>query len=294
MSWDYSKLIINLAPTGIIPTKADNPYLPVTPEEIAEDCVRCYNAGVSIVHLHARDKNGAPTYRKEVYSDIIRRIRSRCSDLIICVSTSGRVYRSFEQRSQVLELTDALKPDMASLTLGSTNFSRDVSVNTPDIIQALAFRMHERGIVPELEIFDTKMLDYGKRLIDKGVLQKPFYFNLFLDTLGSMKVASLRLASMVNALPQNAVWSAAGIGRCQLMANAVAIAMGGHVRVGLEDNLYLDVRKERLASNLKLVERLVGIARAMGREVASPMEARRLIGLPETVPLISLEEKKTG
>src|SRR3972149_6739533 len=117
----YGKLIINLAPTGMVPTKADNPHLPVTPEEIAGDCYRCYNAGISIIHVHARDADGAPTYQARVFGDILARVRAKCPDLVICVTASGRRFKTFEQRSEVLELADKLKPDMASLTLGSMN-----------------------------------------------------------------------------------------------------------------------------------------------------------------------------
>ena len=263
----------------MVPKKEDNPHLPITPAEIAEECYRAYNAGVSIVHLHPRDAQGVPTYRIEIFRDILSRVREKCPDLIVCVTTSGRSFKTFEQRSQALELEGPLKPELASLTLGSLNFPKNASVNEPEMISALAQKMKGRGIVPELEAFDLGMIDYAKSLVDRGVLGKPLYFNLFLGSLGTLNATPLNLSMMVNNLPANAVWSAAGIGRYQLYVNSMAITMGGHVRVGLEDNLYLDTQKKNLATNLQLVERLVNLARAMGREVASPAEARRLIGL---------------
>jgi 3-keto-5-aminohexanoate cleavage enzyme len=274
------KLIINVATTGMVPTKADNPNVPVTPDEIAEDCFRCYQAGASSLHLHARDEGGQPTYRSDIYREIIARVRSKCPDVIICVTTSGRTFKSLEQRAEVLDLDGNVKPEMASLTLGSLNFPKQASVNEPAMIRALAERMHERGIVPELEIFDLGMIDYAKFLIEKKVLREPFYFNLLLGSLGTLRATPFHLATLVMSLPGNATWAGAGIGRFQFFVNAMAITMGGHVRVGLEDNLYHDAHKQRLATNSELVERLVKLARAAEREIATPAEARNIIGLP--------------
>ena len=274
------KLIINVAVTGMIPEKKDNPRLPITPDEIAEDCHRCYQAGASIFHLHARDQNEEPTYRSDLYREIITKVRSTCPDAIICVSTSGRVFKSFEQRSEVLNLDDDAKPDMASLTLGSLNFPKQASVNEPQMIQALTEKMNERGIVPELEIFDWGMLDYAKYLVDRRILREPFYFNLLLGSLGTLSATPLHLSTLVASLPPKATWAAAGIGRFQFYVNSMAITMGGHVRVGLEDNTYMDAQKREPATNLALVERLVRVARSVEREICKPDEARRIIGLP--------------
>jgi len=276
---DLPKLIINLAPTGMVPTKEDNPELPVTTTEIVEDCLRCCQAGASILHIHARDEEGKPTYRAEIFRDIISRVRQRFPEVIICVTTSGRIYNAFEQRSEVLDLDGEVKPDMASLTLGSHNFPRQASMNDPAIIRGLADRMRERGIVPELEIFDWGMIDFAKYLIDRKVLMEPFYFNLLLGSLGTVSATPYHLAALVRSLPQVSTWAGAGIGRFQFFVNTMAITMGGHVRVGLEDNLHFDPGKERPATNVDLVKRLVGVARAVDREIATPREARELIGL---------------
>jgi 3-keto-5-aminohexanoate cleavage enzyme len=274
------KLIINLAVTGMIPTKEDNPHVPVTPDEIAEDCHLCYRAGASIFHLHARDESGKPTYRSDLFREIILKVRSKCPDAIICVSTSGRVYKSLEQRAEVLDLDGNAKPDMASLTIGSLNFPQHASVNEPQTIQALAQKMNERGIVPELEIFDMGMLDYAKYLIDRKILREPFYFNLLLGSLGTLAATPFNLSALVTHLPPNSTWAAAGIGKFQFYVNSLAIVMGGNVRVGLEDNIFMDDKKTKPATNLMLVERLVKLAGIVEREICQPPEARRMIGLP--------------
>jgi 3-keto-5-aminohexanoate cleavage enzyme len=279
-------LIINAALTGMVPTKVDNAALPVTPEEIAVDAERCARAGASIVHLHARDREGRPTYRSDVYAEIVAGVRERCPDVIVCVSTSGRVFKTLEERSAVLDLDGDVKPEMASLTLGSLNFPTQASVTEPEMIARLAERMTERGIVPELEIFDLGMVDYARYLVDRGLLRPPLYFNLLLGSLGTLSASALNLGLLIDALPPGATWAGAGIGRFQLAVNAMAIAAGGHVRVGLEDNLWLDTDKAQPATNVALVERLVAIARASEREIAVPQEARKIIGLRVREPVL--------
>jgi 3-keto-5-aminohexanoate cleavage enzyme len=273
-------LIINAALTGMVPTREDTPHVPVTPDEIAADAERVVQAGASILHLHARDADGRPTYRADVYAEVVAAVRERCPEAIVCVSTSGRTFKEFEQRSEVLSLAGDLKPEMASLTLGSLNFPKQASVNDPDMIRRLAERMKERGIVPELEIFDLGMADYAAHLIGRGVLEPPFYANILLGSLGTLAATPSHLTTVVQTLPPEVTWAACGIGRFQLYVNSMAIAMGGHVRVGLEDNIWLDEAKTRLATNLALVERLVAVAQAVEREIATPARARELIGLP--------------
>lgn len=276
-------LIINLAVTGAVPMRHENPNLPVTADEISADCARCCRRGAAIVHLHAREADGRPSCRLEVYREIVRKVRAAAPEAIVCVSTTGRHFTSFAERSQVLDLEDDLKPDMASLTLGSMNFATQASVNEPSMIRALADRMAERGIVPELEVFELGMIDYAKYLIERAVLRPPLYFNLLLGSLGTLSATALNLALLVQALPPGSSWAAAGIGRFQFPANAMAVAMDGHVRVGLEDSLYMDAAKSQPASNLALVERIARLAEAAGREVATPDQARAIIGLPSRV-----------
>jgi uncharacterized protein (DUF849 family) len=277
------KLIINVAPTGMVPTKQDNPDVPVTPDEIAEDVRRCRDAGGSIFHLHARDDDGAPDYRIERYRTILEEVRARCpNDIILCLTTSGRVYNTFEKRSEVLDLEPPFRPDMASLTLGSMNFPKQASVNPPDMIKRLAGKMNERGIVPELEVFEPGMIDFSTYLIRKQILREPLYYNLLLGSLGTSAATARNLVHMVDSLPEGATWAATGVGTFQFGINALAISMGGHVRVGLEDAIFMDANKTDPATNVRLVERIVKLARAAGREPATPDETRRLIGLEAT------------
>lgn len=274
------KLIINAAITGMLPTKDDNPNVPITPDEIVADARRCQDAGASIVHVHARDENGQPTYKKEIYYEIMTRIRKECPGLLICGSASGRVYKEFWQRAEVLSPGPGCQPDLASLTLGSLNFPNQASVNAPEMIQALAEAMNERRIIPEWELFDLGMIDYAQFLITRGILHKPYYANILLGSLGTLSATPYNLATMVRALPEGTVWSGAGIGRFQFYVNSMAVAMGGHVRVGLEDNLFYDsATKAQPATNAGLIDRVVKVARAVGRDIASQEEARKIIGL---------------
>lgn len=272
------KLIVNAAITGIIPTREQNPNVPISVEQIISEAQRVQDAGASIVHLHARGDQGEPTYKRDIYEQIITGVREKCPDLIISASTSGRVFNTFEARSEVLEC----RPEMASLTLGSMNFPKQASVNEPQMIQALAQAMAEREIVPELELFDLGMVDYAKYLIHKKFLSPPYYANILLGNLGTLSATALNLSTVVGALPEGTVWAAAGIGRFQFLVNSMAIAIGGHVRVGLEDNMYMDIQKTDLATNVRLIDRLVALSRDIGRQIASPTEARRMIGLSET------------
>ena len=280
MNAERTPLIINTALTGMIPTKTDNLAVPVTPDEIAEDARRCVDAGAAIVHLHARDEDGRPTYRKEVYAEIIQAVRERSPEVIVCVSTSGRTFKTLEERADVLELEGDVKPELASLTLGSLNFPQQASVTDPQMIHDLAERMNQRGIVPELEVFDFGMADYAKFLLERDVLRRPLVFNLLLGSLGTLSATAVNLATLAASLPEGSTWAGAGIGRFQFFVNSLAIAMGGHVRVGLEDNLWLDAEKERPASNRELVDRLAQLARALERKIATPDQARSMIGLP--------------
>jgi len=281
------KVIINAAITGMVPMKADSPHVPISVEEIVADARRCVDAGAAILHLHARDEMGLATYVPEVYRGILRGVRAACPEVILCVSTSGRTHKLFEQRSAVLEVTDPA-PEMASLTLGSMNFAKDASMNAPDMIRALGRRMLERGIVPELEVFELGMAEFTHYLIKQGVLQAPLYCNVLLGNLGTLSATRSNLEACVRALPKETTWAAAGIGRFQLAMNTMAIELGGHVRVGLEDNLWFDEGRTTLATNAMFIERLVQIARRVGREIATAGEARQMIGLREPAARIGV------
>lgn len=270
-----SKLIIQLAPTGMVPTHKDTPYVPLTPENIAEDTYMAYKLGVSVVHVHARDDAGNPTYKKEVYKEIFSAIKRKCPDIIICASTSGRGDRSLEHRSEVLEL----KPEMASLMMGTVNFVKNPSLNSQEDIIDLAGRMREHGVKPELESFEPGFINVAKYLAKKGHLKPPLHFNLLMGSLGSIPGEVRDLAYMVDSLPADSTWSAGGIGRYQLQVNIASILMGGHVRVGLEDSIYYSYPKKDMATNEQLVKRVVRIAGELGREIATPSDAREILGL---------------
>ncbi|HUA39001.1 MAG TPA: 3-keto-5-aminohexanoate cleavage protein [Candidatus Sulfopaludibacter sp.] len=269
-------LIINAAITGMVPMPSDNASLPVTVKQIITEARRCADAGASIIHVHARGEDGAPAWQKEIYQEIIAGIRSSCPELLISASTSGRLWSEYEKRSAVLEC----RPDLASLTPGSLNFPASASMNPPEILGRLVRAMKNQGIVPELEFFEIGMVDYVRDyLIPKYLLRAPFYANLLLGSLGTLAASARNLVHLVDALPAGTVWAAAGIGRFQLEINHLGLAMGGHVRVGLEDNLWMDSGKTDPATNVRLIERVARLAEAAGRPIASPAVARNMIGL---------------
>lgn len=269
----FNKLIIQLAPTGMVPNKTDTPHVPITPEEIIEDTVKAYKKGVSFVHIHARDEQGQPTFKKEFFYQIFEGIRKKCPGIIICATTSGRCDRDLGHRTEVLEL----EPEMASLTLGSVNFPNNPSINTIEDIRYLAKAMEKQGVKPELEIFEPGFIGMAKYLLEKGYLSKPLHFNLLLGTPGGFPAGIRDLSYLVASLPEGSTWSAAGIGKYQLTINSAAILMGGHVRVGLEDSIYFDYRKRIMATNEQLVSRIAAIANELGREIASPRVAREIL-----------------
>jgi len=267
-------LIINFTPTGMIPTKEMTPYVPITPKEIIEEVKQACEIGITIVHLHARDENGKPTYKKDIYAEIIEGIREFDKELVICVSLSGRDFNELEKRSEVLELTGNLKPDMGSLTLSSLNFPQQASINSPKMVQDLAMIMMEKEIVPELEAFDVGMINYAKYLIKKRILLGPQYINLLVGNIAGAQLDPIHIGSMIKDLPEGTYWSLAGIGSTQLAANTIGISLGGGVRVGLEDNIHLDSKRTKLATNSELLLRLKVIANMHERKIMTPSEFR--------------------
>lgn len=275
----YPDLIVNLCPTGMIPTAEMTPHVPLTPQRVVEDTCRAIELGASIVHLHARDSDGRPTYSAEPYEEMILGIRRYHPDMVICVSCSGRDFPEFERRSEVLELTGSARPDMASLTMTSLDFPTGPSINAPDMVLALAEKMVDRGIKPELECFDFGMVNAAKILIARGIIGSPPYFNLLLGSRYSAPATARHLSTMVDDLPRGAIWGATGIGMFQLPVHALAIAMGGHCRVGLEDNIYRDSSTKELTTNAELVERVVKLAEMLGRNPSTPAATRELLGI---------------
>lgn len=276
----HEKLTINFTPTGMIPTKEMTPYVPVTVSEIIEDVHEAWEIGITMVHLHARDAStGKSTYKAEVYGDIIAGIRKFAPELVICVSLSGRNFKEFEKRAEPLYLDGDLKPDMGSLTLSSLNFNKQASMNAPDMILALAAVMKERGILPELEAFDAGMINYARYLERKQLLTPPHYFNLILGNIACAQADLLHVGIMIRDLPNGSIWSLAGVGDYQLRMNSVAIIMGGGVRVGLEDNIWYDQERTKLARNADLLRRIHVLAEAHERPLMSSVESRNLLKL---------------
>lgn len=272
-------LIINLAPTGMVPTKEMTPHVPVGVEEILADVERCREHGAAIIHVHARDETGRPSHRAEHFAPIVQGIRAIDPELVVCVTCSGRFAVDLEDRAQVLDLDGDAKPDMASLTLGSNNFATQASVNAPATIRGLAERMRERGITPELEVFEPGMVTYGRHLVDRGVIDGPCYMNVLLGSPGTSRLSPGSLAAFLAEMPEDWTWAVGGIGRHQLAANTLAIAAGGHVRVGLEDNIWFDRARTTPATNEELVMRVARLAAELERPLATPAEVRLRLGL---------------
>jgi 3-keto-5-aminohexanoate cleavage enzyme len=268
-----TKLIITVAPIGAEVTRAQTPYVPLTPAEIAEEAYRSWQAGASIVHIHVRDKDGNPSQDPEIFRETMRLIREKC-DIIVQLSTGGAVTAKVEERIAPI----ALKPEMATLTTGTCNFGDDVFMNSPHYVERIAKALQEHGVKPEVEVFETGMIQNALTLVKKGLLSEPLHFDLVLGVPGAMPGTAKNLMHLVESLPQGATWTVAGIGRAELPLAVMAIVLGGHVRVGFEDNIYYS--KGVLAkSNAELVARIVRIARECGREIATPSEARRMLSL---------------
>ncbi|MBT3407428.1 3-keto-5-aminohexanoate cleavage protein [archaeon] len=274
------KFILNFTPTGMIPTKKMTPHVPITPKEIIREILKCAKLGVNIIHIHARDEvTGEPTYKKEVYGKIIKGIREKNKDIILCVSTSGRNCNEFEKRSECIGLKGRQKPDMGSLTLSSLNFNKQASVNSPIMIKKLAKKMLDNNIKPELEVFDLGMINYAKYLIKKGLLKPPYYFNLILGNIACAQADMMHLGLMINELPQNSIWSVGGVGKAQLDMNALSLIGGGGVRIGLEDNIWFDHDRTKLATNKEMIKRILSISIALGKQPYSCKDARKLLKL---------------
>ncbi len=266
-------LIITVAPVGAEVTPEQTPHLPFTPRRLGETVRRCQAAGASIVHIHCRDDEGRNTHSVARFREALEAVRAS-SELIPQFSTGGAIGMSVEERMAPL----CLRPEMATLTCGTVNFGDEVFENSMPVMRRILAEMTAHGVCPELEIFDAGHLAGAKRLAAEGLLRFPQHVDLVLGVPGALDASVQHLCDLVRDLPPGCTWSVAGIGRSELPMATVAIAMGGHVRVGLEDNLYYE--RGRLASNEELVARIARIAGELGRPVATPTEARRLLGLP--------------
>lgn len=266
-------LIITVAVTGAEVIREQQPALPVSPEEIAQAAWECRQAGASIVHVHARRPDGSSTQDTEAYRAIIDAVRARC-DVIVQVSTGGAVGMSADERLRPV----SLRPEMATLSMGSVNFGEDVFLNAPADMKRFLDGMHARGVVPEYEIFDAGHLATLQRWVARGWIEPPGHVDFVLGVPGAMPGTPQALMYLLAQLPVGFSWTVAGIGSAQLSLSALGIALGGHVRVGFEDNIYLR-RGVKATSNAQFVERVAEMSRLLERPLATPDQARQLLGL---------------
>jgi 3-keto-5-aminohexanoate cleavage enzyme len=266
-------LIITVAPVGAELTLEQTPHLPITPSQLAETTRRCCEAGASIVHVHCRDDDGANTHEVARFREAQAALRASC-DAIVQFSTGGAIGMTPQERAAPLEL----RPDMATLTCGTVNFGDEIFENSFPIIRGIIAEATRYGVRLSLEIFDAGHLTNAKRLLAKGLLHGPLHAEFVLGVPGGMEAEVSHLCDLHRELPGGWTWSVAAMGRAQLPMAMAAMAMGGHVRVGLEDNIYYE--RGRLATNEELVARIARIARELGRPVATPREARRILALP--------------
>lgn len=269
------KLIITAAICGAEVTKEHNPNVPYTVLEIANEAEKAYRAGASIIHLHVRKDDGTPTQDKERFSACMEAIKERCPDVIVQPSTGGAVGMSNAERLQPVDL----RPEMATLDAGTCNFGGDdVFVNTENTIKEFGEKMIELSVKPEIEVFDKGMIDMAIRLQKKGFIKTPMHFNFVMGVNGGISATPRDLVFMEGSIPAGSTFTVSGIGRNEFQMAAMAIIMGGHVRVGFEDNVYIE-KGIPAKSNAELVERVVRLAKELGREIATPMEARIILGL---------------
>lgn len=270
------KLIITAAICGAEVSKEDNPAVPYTVREIGIEAEKAFLAGASIIHLHVREDDGTPTQKKQRFKACIEEIKSRVNDVIIMPSTGGAIGMTDQQRLQPIYLENI---ELASLDMGTMNFGgSEIFINTESTIINFANEMNRRGIKPELECFDKGMVDTALRLNYKGIIQSPMHFNLVFGVKGGINATMRDLVYLTNFIPVDATYTVTGIGQYEMPMAALSIALGGHVRVGIEDNIYIS--KAVLAeSNAQLVEKIVRISTEMGRAIASPYDARKILGL---------------
>ncbi len=268
------KLIITIAPTGNVPTKELNPDSPLMVDEIVEDIKKCSDLGAAIAHIHVRDENLNPTSDRETFKKVLDKLDEDNVDIIRQVSTGARGGANTTQwRGQMLDLN----AQMASLSTGSSNFPTAINANSPELIEALAKKMYDNNIKPEIEAFDVAMIHNAVRLAKKGILKTPLHFNLVMNVPGSIPGTPKNLMFMVDSLPHGSTWTVSGIGRSQVQMIGMAILLGGHVRTGLEDSVYYE--KGVLATNEMMVNRVIRIAKEVGREIATVDEAKKILSL---------------
>ena len=274
---ENTPIIITVAAVGAEVLREHTPHIPITPEEIAEDVYQSYLAGASIAHLHVRDEFGMPSQDKDIFKKVTDLIKEKC-DIIIQYSTGGAVGMDIETRTQGL----VNRPDMGTLSTGSLNFGNEVFMNTQSQMIEIASKLKKHGVKPEIEVFDTGMIDNAIYLLKKGYIDAPLHFDFVTGVRGGVRASKEALEYMLPLLPENSTWTVAGIGRAQFDITLEAVKLGGHIRVGMEDNIFLE-KGILTPSNAALVKKMVGLVNELkpitGRRVATVEEARKILNL---------------
>jgi 3-keto-5-aminohexanoate cleavage enzyme len=269
--------LITAAMVGAETTRAQTPYLPISAEEIGEEAARCREAGAAMVHIHVRKPDGTPSQDTELFRAAVREIRKRC-DILVQTSTGGAVGMDVDERCGPLRLTGADRPDMATLTTGSVNFGNEVFSNPRPLVREIARRIRALGIRPEIECFDAGMVEEADALAREGLVDLPAHYDFVLGVPGALGATERALDYLIASLPKGSTFTVAGVGRHQLPMAELAARRGGNGRVGLEDNIYLS--KGVLAKgSWELVAEAAKRARAAGRDVATPAQAREVLRL---------------
>jgi len=275
---DHGKLIITLATTGNINTKERNPSLPCSPQEMADDMHECIKLGVSVLHIHARNEENRPTMRVDKFRETVRLVKERDPDVVVQISTGGRAPLDGVDPGTWRMDPLNLMPEMASYTPGSVNLGPIVYQNDAKLVQDLAQRFADTGIKPQVEVFDTNMISNCDLLVKQGLLTRPIDYGFVMGAPGAQECSLRQLGHLISMLQPGDTWTSIGIGKFEMPLAYMAIAMGGHVRVGLEDNNKTPDGK--LATNYDLVKHVVEIAKVMGRDIATPAEAREMMSMP--------------
>lgn len=270
------KVIVTAALTGAVTTKKENPNLPTQPEEICKSALECYDAGAAMVHLHMRNEDDSPTMRFDRFEETVKLIRATECPVLLNLTSSGGQGFGWEERIRPFK---ELKPDMASFDAGTMNWLHTVVfMNEPGFLELCGKEMIAAGVKPEIEVFDMGMLNTAKYYLKKGILQGPAHFQICLGAPGGMEATTENLLYMVNHLPEDCTWSTFGIGKGANEVMLAALALGGNIRVGLEDNVYYNAG-QKADSNAQFVERVKRMAAEVGRTLATPDEAKEILGL---------------
>lgn len=274
---DPKKRIITVATTGAWPTRAHNPNVPLTPEEVAEEVYRCWQAGAAVAHIHVRDEEGRPSMRFDRFEETVRLIRAhKDCDILINLTSAGAP--NIPDDDRIRHITQ-LKPDIASFDCGSMNMQHSfIADNAPKFLEKLGYAMQEAGVKPEIEVFDVSMIYEALHYLKTGVLKAPLHFQLVMGAAGGIPATVENLVFMHSKLPEDCTWGAFGVGRQSMPILLATLALGGQIRVGMEDNVMLD-KGVPASSNVQFVQQAKAVLESAGLSAATPREARQILGI---------------